>query len=232
MNRRCLWPVLMVVVVIPMGNAGAETEVGLRGIDVSQFQGEIDWQAVKASGVVFAFARALEGETIHDAQFAANWEGLRQAGVVRGAYHFYVANDSPAAQAEVFSSLVTLEPGDLAPMVDIESASVDAAAPRDLVANVRRFLALIETYYGVKPIIYTDAGFWNQHMDATFGAYPLWVADFDVDRPTLPNGWDDWVLWQHSPEGTVPGVAGAVDLDTFNGELQDLALYRIPEPVD
>ncbi len=202
----------------------------LSGIDVSEFQGEIDWQAVKDSGVVFAFARALEGETIVDSRFSANWQGMKAAGVARGAYDFYVAADPPEAQVKTFTGLVTLEPGDLVPMVDIEQGSLGDSAPPDLVADFHRYLELMEQHYGVKPIIYTDPDFWNEHMDDSFGAYPLWVADYGVESPTVPRGWEDWVLWQHSESGTVPGIDGAVDLDVFNGDLEDLARYRIPQP--
>lgn len=202
----------------------------LHGIDVSEFQGEIDWQAVQASGVTFAYARALEGETIHDSRFAANWSGMKEAGVVRGAYDFYVAHDPPEAQVATFISLVTLEPGDLVPMVDIEKGSLGGKpAPADLVPNFHRYLELLAAHYKVTPFIYTDPAFWNENLDDSFGGYPLWVADYGVDSPSLPRGWERWVIWQHSESGAVQGIAGAVDLDVFNGDLQDLARYRIPE---
>ncbi len=212
-------------------SAATEPAARLDGIDVSEFQGDIDWQAAKAAGVVFAFARALEGDTIHDSQFAANWQGMKEAGVVRGAYDFYIADDSPETQVEEFTALVTLEPGDLVPMVDIESASLTESAPANLVSDFHRYLDLMEAHYGVKPIIYTDPDFWNENLDDSFGEYPLWVADYDgEDTPTLPEGWDDWVLWQHTDLGSVPGIDGDVDLDVFKGGLGDLARYRIPEP--
>jgi lysozyme len=164
----------------------------LNGIDVSEFQGEIDWQAVKASGVVFAFARALEGETIIDSRFADSWEDMKEAGIVRGAYDFYVADDSVESQVENFTALVTLEPGDLVPMVDIETASLGGQpATADLVSDFHQYLDLMEAHYGVKPIIYTDPDFWNENLDDSFGDYALWVAVYDVDSPTLPDGWSD-----------------------------------------
>ena len=118
---------------------------------MSEFQGDIDWQAVKASGVVFAVARALEGETIHDPRFPANWQGMKDAGIVRGAYDFYVADDLPADQVRVFARLVTLEPGDLVPIVDIEQGSIGQGAPPDLIANFHRYLDLMEQQFGAKP---------------------------------------------------------------------------------
>jgi len=202
--------------------------VRLDGVDVSKFQGEIDWQAVKASGVVFAFARALEGVTVHDATFAANWRAMKEAGILRGAYDFYVAGDSPAEQVKTFTSLVSLEPGDLVPMVDIEAGSIGRSAPVDLIAGFHQYLDLMTTHYGAKPIIYTDSSFWNEHMDDSFGDYPLWIAEYGVESPNLPTGWSTWVLWQHSATGQVPGIVGDVDLDVFNGGLDDLASYQIP----
>lgn len=209
------------------GSGGGDHDGRLEGVDVSKFQGEIDWQAVRASGVVFAFARALEGETIHDATFAANWRGMKEAGVVRGAYDFYIANDSPEVQAKIFSSLVALEPGDLVPMVDIEEASLGGSEPPDLVEDFHRYLELVEQAFGARPIVYTNPSFWNENMDDSFGEYPLWVADYEVESPTLPDGWQDWVIWQHGDSGSVPGIDGDVDLNVFTGTMEDLARYRI-----
>ncbi len=212
-----------------LASPASETTTQLNGIDVSQFQGEIDWQAVKASGIVFAFARALEGETIHDSTFAANWPGMKEAGVVRGAYGFYIADDPPSAQVEVFGGLVTLEPGDLVPMVDIEEGSIGSSAPPDLITDFHQYLELMEKHYRAKPIIYTNPSFWNEHMDDSFGDYPLWIAEYGVDSPNPPTGWSGWVLWQHSESGAVPGIDGDVDLDIFNGGLEELARYGIPK---
>ena len=218
-------------------NAGAlETESGtstpaetLSGIDVSEFQSRIDWQAVKASGVTFAFARALYGESIHDPEFVNNWQGMKEAGVIRGAYDFYIVEESPASQVQDFSDIVSLESEDLAPMVDIEEASItasDGTAPANIVSNFHEYLILMEAHYGIKPIIYTNPSFWNEYMDDSFGDYPLWIAEYGVKAPTVPNGWDNWTIWQHSESGSIDGIKGSVDLDVFNGNLERLGHYR------
>jgi len=206
------------------------TSTSLSGIDVSKFQGAIDWQSVKSSGITFAFARALEGETVHDSEFAANWHGMHEAGLIRGAYDFYVVEDSPESQAKIFSDLVSLKPGDLVPMVDIEQGSItskNGSVPANMVSNLHQYLTLLEAHFGIKPIIYTNARFWNTYMDDSFSDYPLWLAEYGVKAPALPNGWNSWKFWQYSDSGDVPGINGAVDLDTFNGNLADLEQFRI-----
>ena len=113
---------------------------------------------------------------------AQAWERMRQAGLVRGAYHYYVVGDDPLQQAHHFLSHVVLEPGDLLPVVDIEAAGDDA--PADLAGQLMTFVGEIEAAIGVKPIIYTSPRFWRDHIRGSeFGAYPLWIAEYDVDQP-------------------------------------------------
>jgi lysozyme len=193
------------------------------GIDVSHDQADVDWLAVRASGVTFAFAKATEGENEKDPRFAANWAAMRAAGVVRGAYHFFTPADDGTAQARHFLSVVTLSPGDLPPVVDVEVAT--GATPEQLVQRLGAWLALVEKQTGRIPIIYTSHAFWSTTMNASFGRYPLWVAEYEVEAPRLPTGWTAWTFWQHSDRGSVPGVRGDVDLSRFNGSAADLATF-------
>lgn len=200
----------------------------LAGIDVSKWQGAVDWPRVKASGVVFAFARATYGAKEVDADFAANWRAMRDAGVVRGAYHFFVTHEDAAAQAELFVKTVGRpEAGDLPPVLDVEAES---GAGANLVEGVKTWLAAVEQGLGRKPIIYTAPSFWNENMTDEFGAYPLWVAEYGVSEPRPVKGWTTWTFWQYSQGGSVAGVNGTVDLDRFKGSAADLAALCASAP--
>jgi lysozyme len=194
----------------------------VQGIDVSDHQGTVDWNAVRQAGKLFAFIKATDGITYTDPDFAANWSGARAAGLLRGAYHFYETDDDPTAQAKNFLSAVQLQPGDLPPVVDIERLDAGGTASQT-VQDLQTWLDAVEQATGRVPIIYTDHGFWNSLGTSAFGRYPLWIAEYGVDSPTLPAGWTSWTLWQYSETGTVSGVTGSVDLDVFNGTLADLA---------
>lgn len=189
----------------------------LPGIDVSHFQGQIDWSAVAASGIAYAFAKATDGITYTDPDFQTNWQGMRAAGLARGAYHFYETGDDPVAQANHFVATVgALGDGDLPPVVDIESNNGDYGG-QSIAANLQIWLNAVEQALGRTPMIYTNPSFWNNDVGADFGRYPLWIAQYGVAAPTVPTGWSAWSFWQHSEQGSVAGVAGEVDLDVYAG---------------
>jgi lysozyme len=191
-----------------------------QGIDVSHYQGTVDWQQVQAAGLGFAFAKATEGTTWTDPEFAANWAGMQAAGLLRGAYHFYEPNDDAAQQATFFLQNVQLESGDLPPMLDVETA---AAAGTDLWQGVQTWLEQVAAATGTTPFLYMSPDFADENAaPSSLAAYPLWVADYDTNGPSLPQGWTTWLLWQFSEDGTVAGVDGAVDLDQVNGALTAL----------
>lgn len=193
---------------------------GLKGIDVSYAQGEIDWAAVRASGIAFALIKATEGKTSQDSQFSRNWAVSKSVGVVRGAYHFFHFSDDPVEQANSFLASATPQAGDLVPAVDVETTDgiTDANV---LVDRLSQFTSAVEkTLKGRRMLIYTDWNFWNSSMQGSdaFAGHPLWVAEYNRDpAPTLPHGWSNWTVWQHDDNGTVNGITGAVDLDVFNG---------------
>lgn len=202
----------------------------LAGIDVSHWQGAIDWPRVADDGVAFAFIKATEGGDYTDPRFAENWAGAARAGVVRGAYHFYRPQTDAVAQAEHFLRTVPLRAGDLPPVLDVEVT--DGRTPATIAAGVRTWLETMERATGRRPIVYTRASFWTAQMGSGFGEYPLWVAHYGVARPNVPAGWSGWTFWQHTDAGRVDGIAGAVDLDWFNGGRAELQAFvssgRIP----
>lgn len=193
---------------------------GVRGIDVSHYQGAIDWNQVAQAGMAFAFIKATEGTSDIDPQFQTNWSGATAAGLLRGAYHFYQPGADPQQQAESFLSVVHPRAGDLPPVLDVETPGEAS----EIIAGIRVWLAAVEQASGKTPILYTNPSFWaGLGAGASgFGRFPLWIADYGVESPTVPEGWPSWTFWQFSESGSVSGIQGAVDLDLFQGTLLDL----------
>jgi lysozyme len=195
----------------------------LAGIDVSQWQGSVDWKSVQQAGVVFAFARATYGRSEVDSSFDENWQAMKEAGIMRGAYHFFLAADDAAEQAEFFIRTVgSLDADDLPPVIDVEAGS---GVSSNLAESVQTWLNTVAQGLGRPPIIYTAPSYWNANLTGGFGKYPLWVAEYGVSTPRAVNGWNDWTFWQHSSTGAVNGISGAVDLDYFNGTSQALSAF-------
>ena len=186
-----------------------------QGIDVSHYQGTVHWPTVAQAGYSFAFAKATDGLTYTDPQFATNWPGMKAAGLLRGAYHFFEPADDAVAQAQFFLRTVQPTAGDLPPALDVETLGTSAAALWD---GVEAWLQTVAAATGVQPFLYLDPSFATQNgAPSTLATYPLWLAQYGVDQPTVPSDWTAWTLWQHSESGTVPGITGAVDLDLFEG---------------
>jgi lysozyme len=189
------------------------------GIDVSQDQGEVDWAAVAGAGYAFTFIKATDGQDYADPQFAQNWAGAKAAGLLRGAYHFFRAEDDPAVQAEWFWKTVG-GPGELPMVVDVEESMEQPDSV--VIANLTQFLASLQQWTGQQPMIYTDPGFWDGLGTSGFGNYLLWVADYGASEPQVPSGWTLWDFWQYSQSGQVAGIQGAVDLNVYSGPLAAL----------
>jgi lysozyme len=199
------------------------TGTTLKGVDVSVYQGNVSWTKVRRSGRRFAFARVSDGESFHDSKFHANWVGMKRAGLVRGAYQFFRPGQSAHAQAEVFFTALRnaggLRAGDLPPVLDIEVT--DGHSSSVVVSRAKAWLQLVEAHTGVRPIVYT-ASFMSSVLGSHLSGYRLWVANFGASCPIMPTGWGHWQFFQDSDRGSVPGIAGRVDLDLFNGNLGHL----------
>lgn len=191
----------------------------LHGIDVSSYQGRINWPMVKAMDVRgvhidFAFIKATEGLGRVDVQFRRNWESAKEAGMIRGAYHFFLATKSGRAQAENFLATTDMASGDIPPVLDIE----ETYGVRDtlLKQRVQEWLDVVQTSVGVKPIIYTSVDFYRRHLIGQFDAYPLWVAHYLQEND--PRAGREWDFWQHSKTGHVSGIGTFVDFSVFKGD--------------
>jgi lysozyme len=194
----------------------------IHGIDVSHHQGAIDWDDVKAMKVRnikigFVFIKATEGTTTIDETFRRNWFNAKEIGLPRGAYHFFVASKSGKVQAENFIQTVTIQKGDLPPVLDVEL--INGTSKTDLQQRVKDWLLAVENKYNIKPIIYTNVDFYENYLAGVFDDYPLWVAHYLVeDKPRITR---NWLMWQHNEKGHVNGVNAFVDFNVFNGDSTD-----------
>jgi lysozyme len=199
------------------------------GIDVSHHQAFIQWEAVKKMKdkgirVGFAFIKATEGYTHHDRQFKRNWRKAREAGMLRGAYHFFLPGKSGSQQADHFMTTVRLEKGDMPPVLDVEETH---GIPHPIIRKrVREWLEKVERHYGRKPIIYTGVDFYNRVLGSEFDDYPLWIAHYlKRDNPKI---YRKWTFWQFSETGTVNGISSKVDFNVFHGD--SAALKKLMSP--
>lgn len=192
----------------------------VHGIDISHHQSLIYWDSVAGQRLHFAFVKATEGATLNDTLFCFNWDEMKRVGLLRGAYHFYRPRTPAREQADNFIHWVSLQYGDLPPVLDVEV--LDGVSKAQLVTGMRTWLYLIELRYGTKPIIYTNLKFYNKYLAGQFDDYPLWIARYSAREPVLACG-RGWNFWQYGSQGRVNGIAGDVDFNVFNGDSLDLA---------
>jgi lysozyme len=194
-----------------------------QGIDVSQYQGTIDWSQVAGAGISFAIARVSDGLNYPDPYFAQNWSGMQANGIIRGVYQYFEPGQDAVQQADLLINATTFQQGDLPPFLDFETTGgLDASA---LSSQIALWCNEIESRTGLTPIIYCSWGFWNGlgSMQIPAGVQ-LWVANWGVSAPSLPTGWNNWVFWQWADTTTVPGV-GSADADVFNGTVAQLQAF-------
>lgn len=191
----------------------------IHGIDVSKYQSNISWEEVKIMKIKniqlgFSFMKATEGIGNTDPLFKRNWKKAKENGIIRGAYHFFIASKDGRMQAENFINKVELESGDMPPVLDVEQLNGTNAV--QLKKEIKKWLEIVENHYKVKPIIYTNVDFYNRNLGSEFDAYPLWVAHYyQLEQPRIKRG---WIFWQHSDEGRVNGINAKVDFNVFNGD--------------
>ena len=220
---------------------------GRLGIDVSRFNGAIDWFQVADAGVQFAFVAASRGSGEDcavrpescgaDPNYAANYAGARAAGVKVGPYHrAFIGGGSygeliadARAEADVFAANVgSLGRKDLSPALDVETP-FDVAGPNALKKWIRAWVKRVRKRLGAKPLIYTNATSWSatgNTMEFAKRGHPLWVANWGVSRPAVPaSNWADrgWTVWQFTSSGRLPGISGRVDLNRYHGSFRRIA---------
>jgi lysozyme len=197
----------------------------IHGIDVSKYQGQIDWEQVRAAGVSFAFIKATEGGDRLDSRFQENWEAARRAGIPRGAYHFTYWCRPMADQIAWFIRHVPREPDALPPVLDVEWNFESPTCARRIPvaqaqAKMREFLHAMERHYGKKPIIYADIMFHREVLaNNEFAQYPFWVRSVrTVPHERYPGR--RWAFWQITATGRIAGISTPVDRNVFAGTRQ------------
>lgn len=202
----------------------------IHGIDISHYQGKIDWSDLRNNGMIekcpvrFVMIKATEGASRIDSRFRDNFYQAREYGFIRGAYHFYSTKSTGRAQAEHFIRNVKLEEGDLPPVLDVEHKPKNQT-PEEFKESVLTWLNIAEKHYGVKPIIYTYYKFKMAYLsDSIFDRYPYWIAHYYVDSVEYKG---KWKFWQHTDCGRLPGIKGYVDFNIYNGSYYDLRRLTI-----
>ena len=221
---------LVLAVLATQVNAGSAY---LEGVDVSHWNGTPDWSAVRADGIQFAIAKATEGQTFVDGEYATNRAQAAANGVAFTAYHFAQPDNTrkdAIREADHFVDTAQLGDNNLLPVLDLEVNN--SLGPKKLRAWTRAWLERVEARLGVKPMIYTSPSFWVNRMGNTRwfadNGYRLWIAHWGAAQPSVPaNNWGGrgWTLWQYTNQGTVDGISGNVDLDRYAGT--SLAPLRI-----
>lgn len=196
------------------------------GIDISHYQGDLLENLKKHQGIDFVICKATQGITYTDPMFATNWRVLKEQGMLRGTYHFYMADDPPLPQARHFYEMVqAIEPTDLPPIIDVEKLGLRGDQEKwKFKEDLKRFIKEVEKLFARRPMIYTNYEFAQAHMDDDwFAQYPLWIADYqEKQQPRIPDAWKEhgYKIWQKSSAYHVDSEN--TDLDVFVGHKQDL----------
>ncbi|MFC9600845.1 glycoside hydrolase family 25 protein [Peribacillus butanolivorans] len=203
----------------------------IQGLDVSQHQGVISWTSVYESGKSFVFIKATEGATVKDERFDVNYKEAKNAGLYVGAYHYAYPEsmEDHILEADYFVDTVNKAggfEGNLPPVLDLET--IKGNLDKDQLSEwARIWMERVMEKVGIKPLIYTYLDFGQRNLNESLGEYPLWFARYDVQQPEDFSGWSEWKFLQYTSSGHVPGIIGNVDLNEFNGSIEDLEQFRI-----
>ena len=196
----------------------------VHGVDVSRWQGDIDWMKLRTQGANFAFIKATDGGDHLDPMFQKNWRRAKEAGIKRGAYHFFYWCRVASSQAEWFIRNVPKDPDALPPVIDAEYNGESSCKKRlsraKYVEKIRVFAEMLERHYGKRPIIYTAPDFYADNLSGELTEYPFWLRSVAAHpSKRYPNR--RWMFWQYSGSGLSHGVSGKIDLNVFSGSEND-----------
>ncbi|THF53891.1 glycoside hydrolase family 25 protein [Allorhizobium terrae] len=193
----------------------------VHGIDVSKWNGDINWAQVKQSGVSFVFIKATEGKDVVDPRFAEYWQEARAAGMPHAPYHFYYFCSTADDQANWFIANVPRDSMALPPVIDVEwnhtsKTCTTRPSPEVVRAQMKRFMDRLEAYYGKRPIIYTSVDFHRDNLEGAFKDYYFWVRSV-AKHPSEIYPDRKWAFWQYTSTGVIPGIKGNTDINVFAG---------------
>jgi lysozyme len=193
----------------------------IHGIDISKWNGDIDWATVRQSGVAFAFIKATEGKDVLDPNFDTQWRQAAAAGIPHAPYHFYYFCSSADEQADWFIRNVPKASMKLPPVLDVEWNHASKTckykpSPLTVEAEMQRFMDRIESYYGKRPIIYTTVDFHRDNLVGKFPNHHFWVRSVAAHPEKI---YEDrrWAFWQYTATGVIPGIKGHTDINVFAG---------------
>lgn len=210
-------------------NNPSKDEYPVRGVDVSAYQGEIDWKTLSGQGIDFAFIKSTEGSSFRDRHFGFNWEQAQKTELSVGAYHFFGFDSAGVTQAENFINAVIPFDGMLPPVIDIEFYGDKEKNPpsrADVGVQLKAMLNALEEHYGLKPIIYATKESYELYLDGDYAEYDIWIRDV-IGEPSLSDG-RQWTFWQYTNRETLDGYKGEekyIDVNVFNGGLAEFLNY-------
>ncbi|KQV84243.1 GH25 family lysozyme [Rhizobium sp. Root1220] len=195
-------------------------KLAVHGVDVSRWQGDIDWATLQGQGANFVYIKATDGGDHLDPMFRKNWRNAKQAGLKRGAYHFFYWCRTAGEQADWFIRNVPREAGALPPVIDVEwngeSSCKRQPSRQHVLEKMKVFMDKLERHYGQRPIIYTAPDFYRDNLRGEFLDYPFWLRSVAVHPAKIYPG-RKWIFWQYSGSGLSHGVDGRIDLNVFHG---------------
>lgn len=193
----------------------------VHGVDVSRWQGDIDWLTLRERGANFAYIKATDGGDHLDPMFRKNWDAAHRAGIRRGAYHFFYWCRTASSQADWFIRNVPRVKGALPPVIDVEwnhqSSCKRRPSRADILEKMQVFMDRLERHYGQRPIIYTAPDFYADNLKGAFPNHPFWLRAV-AEHPSKVYPGREWVFWQYSGSGLSQGVNGRIDLNVFRGD--------------
>ncbi|TCN25270.1 GH25 family lysozyme [Sinorhizobium americanum] len=199
-------------------------KMAVHGVDVSRWQGNIDWEKLRTQGANFAYIKATDGGDHLDPMFKKNWRRAEQAGLKRGAYHFFYWCRTAGEQADWFIRNVPREPNALPPVIDVEyngeSSCKRRLSPERIREKMQVFMDKLERHYGQRPVIYTAPDFYRDNLRNAFPNHPFWLRSVAAHPSKVYPG-RKWLFWQYSGSGLSHGVDGRIDLNVFHGSEAD-----------
>ncbi|AVA25047.1 GH25 family lysozyme (plasmid) [Rhizobium sp. CB3171] len=199
-------------------------KLAVHGVDVSRWQGDIDWEKLQAQGANFVYLKATDGGDHLDPMFKKNWRRAKEAGLKRGAYHFFYWCRTAGEQADWFIRNVPREAGALPPVIDVEwngeSSCRRKPSREHVLEKMQVFMDKLERYYGQRPIIYTAPDFYRDNLRGEFTDYPFWLRSVAAHPSQVYPG-RKWLFWQYSGSGLTHGVEGRIDLNAFHGSEEE-----------
>lgn len=199
------------------------------GVDVSAYQGEIDWKTLKEQNISFAFIKATEGSSFADKNFAFNFENAQKTGLVIGAYHFFSYDSSGQTQAQNFINTVKAFDGMFPPVVDVEFYADKEKKPpsrKEVECELKTMLDILEAHYRQKPIIYATEKSYKMFISGDYNEYDIWIRNV-ISKPKLSDG-RDWTFWQWTNRKKLKGYSGKekyIDVNVFNGSRKEFNAY-------